>query len=158
MIDPQDIFHLGVRVADLEAAMSELGSAFGVTWAEVREVDVQDLWTPEDGAHAVPLRFTYSAEGPQHIELLEGAPGSFWDGRRQPGAHHLGVWTDDLPAETERLVELGWQLLAAFRPPSEGYGLFSYLRPPTGLIVELVDRAVLPHFEAWWAAATARRT
>ena len=36
-------------------------------------------------------------------------------------------------------------------------GLFAYLRPPSGRIVELVDRAVLPHFDAWWAAASARR-
>ena len=25
--------------------------------------------------------------------------------------------------------------------------MFTYLQPPSGLIVELVDRAVLPHFE-----------
>ena len=34
-----------------------------------------------------------------------------------------------------------------------GYGLFTYLRPPTGLIVELVDRAIEPGFESWWSAA-----
>jgi hypothetical protein len=33
--------------------------------------------------------------------------------------------------------------------------MFTYLQPPSGLIIELVDRAVLPHFEQWWGAALA---
>ncbi|MGI9646553.1 MAG: VOC family protein [Ilumatobacteraceae bacterium] len=153
MIDYQALFHVGVRVADLGAAMEELGAGLGVTWAEVREADAQQIWTPDDGTVEVPLRYTYSVEGPQHVELLEGAAGSFWDGRDHPGAHHVGIWVDDIGAETERLIDLGWSLVGAFRSPQEGYGVFTYLRPPTGLIVELVDRAVLAHFEAWWAAA-----
>ena len=31
--------------------------------------------------------------------------------------------------------------------------MFTYVQPPTGLIVELVDRTVLPFFEQWWGAA-----
>ena len=63
------------------------------------------------------------------------------------------MWADDVTAETEALIANGWSLLGAQRDPAdgEGYGVFTYLQPPTGLIVELVDRAVLPHFEQWWA-------
>jgi catechol 2,3-dioxygenase-like lactoylglutathione lyase family enzyme len=153
MIDYQDLFHVGVRVPDLDAAAAELGESLGVTWAEVRESAGQQLWTPEEGAQEIRLRYTYSAEGPQHIELLEGAPGSFWDGNDHPGAHHVGVWVDDVGGDADRLVGLGWALVGAHRSPEDGYGVYSYLQPPSGLIVELVDRAVLPHFEAWWAAA-----
>lgn len=154
MIDYQDLFHVGVRVRDLDAAMGELGTSLGVTWAEVRESEAQQLWTPEQGDQELRLRYTYSAEGPQHVELLEGAAGSFWDGEDRGGAHHVGVWVDDVSAQTDRLVESGWALVAAHRSPEHRFGLFSYLQPPSGLIVELVDRAVLPHFEAWWGAAT----
>ena len=72
MIGYQDLFHVGIRVPDLDEAMTEHGDALDVTWAEVRETE-QQVWTPDGGLQQVPLRFTYSAEGPQHIELLEGA-------------------------------------------------------------------------------------
>lgn len=156
MIDYQSLFHVGVRVPNLDAAMDELGASMGVTWAERRENPAQTLWTPSGGLQEIHLKYTYSAEGPQHIELLEGPAGTFWDGREAPGAHHVGVWTDDVQAETDRLVSLDWTLLGAQHDPAAGAGagMFTYLQPPGGgLIVELVDSAVLPHFESWWSAA-----
>lgn len=155
MINYQNLFHVGIRVPDLEAAMAELGSSLGVTWAERRENPVQTLWSPEHGFQQLHLKYVYSAEGPQHIELLEGPGGSFWDGRQDSGAHHVGVWTDSVTAETDALVAGGWTLVGAQRDPSDGggYGVFSYVQPPSGLIVELVDSAVLPHFEQWWGTA-----
>lgn len=151
MIDYQQLFHVGVRVADLDTAMADLGESLGVTWAAVRESDAQQLWTPERGDGTYRLRYTYSVEGPQHVELLEGEAGSFWDGRSEPGAHHVGVWVDDVAGETKRLESRGWSLVASHRPAAVGHGVFTYLQPPSGLIVELVDRRVLPAFEAWWA-------
>lgn len=157
MIDYQDLFHVGIRVPDLEAAMDELGTSMGVTWAEPRENPAQSLWSPADGVQEIHLKFTYSAEGPQHIELLEGPPDTFWDGRGCTGAHHVGLWTDDVGGETDALVAKGWTLLGAQQDPAQGmgYGVFTYLQPPTGLIVELVDRAVSDFFTQWWSAALA---
>lgn len=157
MIDYQQMFHVGVRVPDLDAAMAEIGAQLGVTWSERRDNPAQTLWTPELGAHHVHLKHTYSAQGPQHIELLEGPAGSFWDGRDNAGAHHVGIWTDAVAAETDQLVTAGWTLVGAQRDPGDGlgYGMFSYLQPPSGLIVELVDRALLAYFEQWWGAALA---
>ena len=97
------LYHVGVRVVELDAAMTELGEAFGITWASVVERE-QPAWTPADGAFTTPLRFTYSCEGPQHVELVQGAPGSPWDDTDVPGVHHHGVWVDDVAAETARLV------------------------------------------------------
>ena len=155
MIDYRSMFHLGVRVPDLDAAMAELGDGLGLTWAEPRDNPAQGLWSPDAGAQELHLRYTYSAEGPQHVELLEGPPGSFWDGREQPGAHHVGLWVDDVDAETQRLVAAGWSLVGAQRDPGEGegHGVFTYLQPPSGLIVELVDRSLEARFESWWSAA-----
>jgi catechol 2,3-dioxygenase-like lactoylglutathione lyase family enzyme len=153
MIDYNNLFHVGIRVPNLDEAMDELGASMGVTWAAKRENPAQTLWSSEHGLQELHLKFVYSAEGPQHIELLEGPPDTFWDGRGCTGAHHVGLWTDDVSTETATLVDRGWRLLGAQRDPSDGngYGVFSYVQPPTGLIVELVDRAVLPHFEQWWA-------
>lgn len=155
MIDYQRLFHVGVRVPNLETAMEEIGASMGVTWAERRENPAQTLWTPDGGLQEIHLKYTYSAEGPQHIELLEGPPGTFWDGRESPGAHHVGVWVDDVQTETDRLVTLGWTLIGAQHDPDgdDGVGMFTYLQPPSGLIVELVDAAALAFFEQWWSAA-----
>lgn len=150
MVDFRRTYHLGVRVPDIHAAMAEMGSSLGLTWCSVQESD-QSIWTPDAGTTTVPLKFTYSAEGPQHLELLQGAPGSVWDGTGVTGAHHVGVWVDDVAAETNALVDLGWKVVAAQREPTKGYGVFTYVVPPTGLIVELVWSAIEPMFERWWA-------
>ena len=71
MINYQDLFHVGIRVPDLISAMDELGSSMGVTWAAPRDNPAQTLWSPKHGVQEVHLKFTYSAEGPQHIELLK---------------------------------------------------------------------------------------
>jgi catechol 2,3-dioxygenase-like lactoylglutathione lyase family enzyme len=149
-VDYSRCYHQGVRVPDLEAAMAELGSAMALDWCEPQQRD-QALWLPDVGTTSVPLRFTYSAAGPQHVELLQGAPGSVWDGREQPGLHHVGLWSEDVAGETEQLVAAGWVLRLAQRDPADGYGVFTYVQPPSGLLVELVSTAVKPMFERWFA-------
>ena len=89
-----------------------------------------------------------------HVELLDGAPGSPWDAGATPGAHHLGVWVDDVPAEVEAAVAAGWRIVASAAPPEDGFGTFAYLAPPAGLIVEVVAARAQPRFEAWWAGGS----
>jgi catechol 2,3-dioxygenase-like lactoylglutathione lyase family enzyme len=150
MIDYTRVYHHGVRVPDLDAAMAEVGVALGLTWCEP-QVRAQAVWLPDVGETTVPMRFTYSMQGPQHVELLEGAPGSIWDGRDAPGVHHIGVWSDDVAGESAALVAAGWTLRLAQLPPEKGYGGFTYVQPPSGLIVELVTVAIRPMFERWFA-------
>lgn len=146
------LFHVGVRVRDIEAAMVDLSAGLEITWAAIVERE-QSVWTPSEGSYTLPLRFTYSAEGPQHVELLQGPPGSVWDGADLPGVHHHGVWTDDVAAETERLIGAGWTLELAGRSPEEGYGSMTYVRSPSGFLLEPVSSAARPHLERWWAGA-----
>lgn len=130
--------------------MDEIGAAVGVTWCQVQVRD-QAVWLPGVGDTTVPLRFTYSAQGPLHIELLEGAPGSIWDGRETPGLHHVGVWSDDVAGDTQAMVDQGWAVVMGQRGPEQGYGGFVYVQPPSGLIVELVTSAIQPMFDRWFA-------
>ena len=150
MADYSRLFHTGVRVPDIAAAMDEYGGALGLTWAQLQHRQ-QGLWTPDRGAHTVDLLFTYSCEGPVHIELLQGEPDTFWDGRNAPGAHHIGLWSDDVAADTQAMIEGGCRLVGAGQPPEAGYGLFSYVAPTSGLIIELVSSAAMPMFDRWWA-------
>lgn len=154
MIDFQRMYHTGVRVPDLDAAMQEMGENLGVTWATVQHNPAQSVWTPEHGLQHVDLQFVYSCEGPQHIELLQGQAGTVWDGSEDPGAHHVGVWVDDVAAETQRCLDSGWTLGAAQVSPDDGFGAFTYVIPPSGFIVELVMAAIEPVFEQWWAGGT----
>ena len=154
MFNLQEIFHVGIRVPNIYKAMEEIGEALNLTWTKVVENPGQRIWTPEDGQQEVPLKFVYSCEGPQHLELLEGAKGSFWDGSENSGIHHLGVWVDDVKTETERLLTLGWNLLGSAKSPKEGYASMAYLAPPSGTIVELVTSANKPRFERWYAGGT----
>jgi hypothetical protein len=134
----------------LEQAMASIGESLRVTWSAVQERQ-QKVWLPEVGATTIDLRFTYSAEGPQHIELLQGAPGSIWDGNDLPGVHHMGVWVDDIKAETDRLLAAGWTLEIAQTSPEEGYGASTYARSPEGFLLEPVWSGLRPMFERWWA-------
>ena len=70
-------------------------------------------------------------------------------------AHHpLEHSVDDVAAETQACLDAGWTLAAAGAAPDDGFGVFTYVVPPSGYIVELVWSAVLPRFEAWWAGGT----
>ena len=150
MVDLARAYHHGIRVPNLDRAMTELEEGLGVAWCSVQE-SAQTVWLPGAGMTTIPLRFTYSTDGPLHLELLEGARGSIWDGHEFPGLHHVGVWTDDVAADTRSLVEAGWTLLMAQNAPEKNYGVFTYLQPPSGLIVELVWSAIRPMFEKWFA-------
>lgn len=149
MIDYQAIYHVGVLTESLEAAMADLGAQLGLTWCTVQEREMP-VRMP-DGERTVRIRFTYSAEGPQHVELLEAEPGSYWDGTGRAGLHHVGIWSDDLTADTDGLVAAGWTLEISGVAPSGGYGTFTYVRAPTGQLVELVDSRARTRFEGWWA-------
>jgi catechol 2,3-dioxygenase-like lactoylglutathione lyase family enzyme len=153
VFDYQDVYHVGVRVQDLDAAMRDLGDGLGLTWAAVTHRE-QRVWLPNGGSTTIPLDFTYSCEGPQHVELLEGAPGSIWDGSDWPGVHHMGVWVQDVAATTERLLAMGWTLQLAQVAPDDGYGAFSYVRAPNGFLLEPVSSALKPAFERWWAGGS----
>jgi lactoylglutathione lyase len=155
MIDYQRLYHTGIRVPDLRAAMDEIGTALGVTWAEPVHSPTQACWTPATGMQHLDLHFTYSCEGPQHIELLQGPPGSIWDGRDVPGVHHVGVWSDDVAADTDRCIAAGWSLALAAKSPDEGYGGYTYVQAPgSAMLVEFVAAAALPRFERWWAGGS----
>ncbi len=154
MFNFQDIYHIGIRVPNLKEAMDEMGSSLGITWAEPVHTEAQSVWTPSEGQQKLPLKFVYSCDGPQHLELLEGPIDSVWDGSEDSGVHHVGVWVDNVASETERFLKDGWTLLAASTSPEDGYGGYTYVAPQSGTIIELVSRAMLPRFEQWWAGGS----
>lgn len=150
-IDLQRQFHSGQLVRDLPTAMDYYSRALGLTFATPFTFEALPLWMPERGLHHLRLSVTYSTQGPQHLEIQVGEPGSFYDPELTDGAH-IGIWVDDLVAEVQGLIAQGWALTAAGAAPEDGFGAFAYLVPPGGgPMVELVSIELQPVFDRWWA-------
>ncbi len=52
------------------------------------------------------------------------------------------------------LIADGWTLEIAAAAPSDGYGRFSYVRSPSGYLVEPISITSKPRFERWWAGGS----
>jgi catechol 2,3-dioxygenase-like lactoylglutathione lyase family enzyme len=151
--DVTAITHTALTVPDLEDAMAAYGAALGLTWATPQS------WTmhirTDAGDVETPLRFTYSVQGPPHLELIAGEPGTVW--APTLGVHHVGVWTDALAGDAAELEASGIPIEAAGidRSGNSPFG-FTYHRSSDGFRVELVDEASRPAFERWFAGGDLR--
>ncbi len=144
-IDYRRIFQVCILVPDMEEAMRGMGEPAGLTWATPWTYEDLKYWTP-NGVIATPrIRVTYSHQGPQHVEMIEPAPGGFFDLAGRRGLHHVGIWSDDVGGETAALVAAGWRVEAAAVAPGEGYGRVSFVRPPGGgTLLEIVSTQIRP--------------
>jgi hypothetical protein len=145
---------MGFVVAEIEPAMAELTTLFGVAWTDVEDWSVR-VRTPE-GSMKVRLRFAYTrGDGPLHMELLEPVPGTVWerpfDGSGLGAIHHVGVWADDFAETSDRMVAAGFPRLLTFDQRSGRAAGFAYHRLPSGALIELVDAASRRGLEAWLA-------
>jgi lactoylglutathione lyase len=151
-----EIFHIGITVADLEVAREELANSLGVSWTVPQHVAMK-AWSPEGGYRDCELTISFTREGPVHIELVHGSPGSYWDtaiGRA--GLHHVGVWVEDVAAVNEELVGKGWQVELAGASPDDGYGGFTYIRSPGGVLFEPESclHGAKERFDRWYAGGS----
>lgn len=137
-------FHVGIVVADLDAAKKELTRAIGVRWRPERCGTRQIRLRHE--VRALTMRLNYSVEGPPFIELIEAVPGTLWELAGHGHAHHLGFWSDDLRRESDRLTNLGLQLIASDAAPAGGFEVFAYHRAVAGPYLELVSSALRAEF------------
>ena len=143
------VYHVGFVVPDLEDAIAALGPALGITFGAVVELPFTTLETPA-GARDVVLRLTYSPR-PVHVELISSAAGTLWDFDDQRRGHHLGVWTDDIASEADRLDRAGMPRLWWVRGP-DGALVFSYHDTPYGFYIELVGSVAKAFYPAMFTA------
>jgi hypothetical protein len=133
MSDSRDeqFFQVGIVVSDLEAAMQQLTAAVGLTWGAPRASEMGP-WK---------YRLAFSHQGPPHVELIEAPAGSPWqpDGPSAMRIDHLQWWSQDLEADTERLLRTGVTVdvdgIGKYNHP------FRYFRLPDGLRIELISSA-----------------
>jgi len=147
MIDPQRLYHIGVVVPSIEAAIDELGPAFGYTWSSVREAKF-DLTTPAGPARG-NARIVFARPGPPWLEVIEAPDDSIWSAARGAALHHLGYWVDDLEQESRHLASLGMQFEIGRRDESGRLTGFAYHLNPHGGRVEIVDERARDGLERW---------
>jgi hypothetical protein len=149
-IEPE-LYHTGLVVDDLDAAMEAMTRIFGVLWAEPQIV-ASPLATTA-GVLFRSSRFTYSVNGEHRIELIQqldntayaAVPGG-------PRVHHLGFWAHDMAASVDRLEQLGLpSVVHGIGEDGEPAQLSFHRDPHSGLWFELIDANVRPAMERWWA-------
>ncbi len=129
------IDHIGIAVADLDAAIALYGGTMEMTIAH-REV------VSEQGVEAVLLDV-----GEGHIELLsplgEGTPVGKFMASRGPGLHHVAYSVGDVAATLAELAERGLKLID--ETPRKGIAgssvAFVHPRSTGGVLTEIVQPA-----------------
>lgn len=144
-------FHVGYMVADVDEAMERLSAATGVTWhpPQIFAIDI----TIGNERVAFDARFTYSVEGPVHLEVAEGPAGTLWDADLYGGPNHNGYWTDNLAGDVDALTAAGGELVfagAGDEPGPQGFAMVDV----AGSRLELIDEAMKPMFETWYTTGS----
>ena len=143
---PEDLYHTGIVVEDLDAARRWLTDVAGYRWCDEYAGDV--VVETVGGEIEVPIRFAYSMSEPR-LELLQSVPGTVWV-PESSGIHHLGYWSDDVERDLATLAAQGMHVeVRAISGPSRTQ--WAYSKGPSGPRIELVDRALEPMMSAWFA-------
>jgi Glyoxalase/Bleomycin resistance protein/Dioxygenase superfamily len=140
------LYHVGIVVPDVEAAMAHFTDLLGVTWGPVVETESLPVRTGDGTDLVVPNKLCYSTE-PPHLELVQEVAGSVWECNEHSNLHHIGVWTDALPADSTTYTELRCPLQLCGRDDDGALVQFAYHRDPLGVRIELVDVALKPMME-----------
>jgi catechol 2,3-dioxygenase-like lactoylglutathione lyase family enzyme len=142
---PEDLYHTGIVVPDLDAAMARLTAVTGYRW--ITPLSYTLPFRTAAGSRELTSTIVYSVQGP-HLELVQEVPGSPWTAAPGSSVHHLGYFTDNL-AETGRMLERNgftFEMTADVAQPSaeSDLALFAYYVDAFGTRIEIVDRALFP--------------
>jgi catechol 2,3-dioxygenase-like lactoylglutathione lyase family enzyme len=142
---PEDLYHTGIIVPDLDAAMARLSALAGYRW--ITPLSYTLPFRTATGTRELTSTIVYSVQSP-HVELLQEVPGSPWTAAPGNSVHHLGYFTDDLADTAELLESNGFTFEMTADVPGQDLALFAYYVDPFGTRVEIVDRALFPDFSA----------
>ena len=143
---PEDLYHTGIIVPDLDAAMARLSALAGYRW--ITPLSYTLPFRTATGTRELTSTIVYSVQSP-HVELLQEVPGSPWTAAPGNSVHHLGYFTDDLADTAELLESNGFTFEMTADVSGQDLALFAYYVDPFGTRVEIVDRALFPDFSAF---------
>ncbi len=147
---PEDFYHTGIIVPDLDAAMARLSTLAGYRW--ITPVSYTLPFRTTSGTQEVTSTFVYSLQAP-HVELIQEVPGTAWTAAPGNAIHHLGYWADNLAESAKILEDNGFTFEATADTAPPELALFAYYIDAAGTRIEIVDRALFPDFPAFLQAA-----
>ena len=136
-VSPQafdNVYHIAYLVPDLLEGMESIGCRLQISWAPPFEMEAE--FRMADGTtRRERSRAAYSEQGPPYLELIQVSPnqGSIFSEPAGGGFHHLGVYTESLRAEVERVTEAGMIV------EGSGFGVAFVRDPQLGVRYELVS-------------------
>lgn len=147
---PEDFYHTGIVVSDLQAEMARMSALAGYRW--ITPMSYTLPFRTATGTRELTSTFVYSLQAP-HVELIQEVPGSPWMAAPGSSLHHLGYFTDDLAATAQMLEDNGFMFEATADTSPPGLALFAYYVNAFGTRIEIVDRALFPDFPAFLRSA-----
>ena len=151
-MDAKDLYHFGLVADDYEGTQAQLTALLGYRWGDEIHLTMPFAFASGE-TRELTVEFCYSTGDEPRLELIRPMAGTPWQ-PASAGWHHFGYWSDDVRADTESLLADGWTLELAANAPDEGYGRFTYVRSPSGYLVEPVSIGAKPRFERWWAGGS----
>ncbi len=143
---PEDLYHTGIVVPDLDAAMARLTALAGYRW--IKPMTYKLPFRTASGIHELTSSVVYSLQSP-HVELVQEVPGSPWTAAPGNAVHHLGYFSDDLAESAQALEANGFTLEMTAEVPGSDLALFAYYTDAFGARIEIVDRGLFPDFPAF---------
>src|SRR5437660_11913069 len=120
---PEDYYHAGIVVPDLEAAMTRLSALAGYRW--ITPLTYTLPFRTVNDTRELTSTFVYSLQSP-HLELIQQVHDSPWTAAPANSVHHLGYFTDDLAGSARLLEENGFAFEATADTSSPELALFAY--------------------------------
>jgi len=145
-LKPEDLYHTGIVVPDLDAAMARLSALAGYRW--IKPLSYTLPIRTVTGSHELTSTIVYSVQSP-HVELLQEVPGTPWTAAPGNAVHHLGYFTDDLAGAARELERNGFTFEMTGDVPGSELAMFAYYLDSAGTRIEIVDRALFPDFAAF---------
>ena len=147
-----ELYHVGLTVTDVRAAMAQYTAAFGFSWAPLSE-GAHDVIADGERRQA-EIAVTYSVQGPPYLELIEERRGSIW-GADGFGLSHVGFWAEDLGAARRALEDSGLAARVHDAGPDGRPARYTYHPFAGGLWIELVHTSFRAQLADWIAQTRA---
>src|SRR5262249_48895141 len=119
---PEDLYHTGIVVPDLDAAMARLAALAGYRW--INPLSYTLPFRTATGTRELTSTIVYSVQSP-HIELLREVPGTPWTAAPGNSVHHLGYFTDNLASTANQLERNGFTFEMTAVMPGQNLALFA---------------------------------
>lgn len=143
---PEDLYHTGIVVPDLDAAIARFSALGGYEWITPLSYTLPFRTATE--SLELTSTIVYSVQAP-HIELVQEVPGTPWTAAPGNAVHHLGYFTDNLLESARLLEDNGFTFEMTADMPGSELALFAYYVDASGTRIEIVDRALFPDFPAF---------